>query len=79
MKRMRPLAIVFAAVAWGGCGNNVPTVFPHSLLGADGRAIVLDDLEAIVDDDDLTDDEKRSQLRELGLQDEELIDALLTL
>ena len=62
-----------------GCGSGAATSFPNQLISADGRPILLDDIEAVVNNNDLSDDEKRSQLRELGVEDEELIDALLTL
>ncbi len=71
------LGLVLSVAA--GCGSGVPTTFPHQLLAADGHAILLDDVKAIVNDNNLTDDDKRAQLRDLGLDDEELIDALLTL
>jgi hypothetical protein len=70
-------AVLLAGLA--GCGSGATTTFPNQLLDADGQPIVLDDVETIVNDTDLTDDEKRQQLRELGIEDEELIDALLTL
>ncbi len=60
------------------CRSTV-TTFPNQLRDASGNAILLDDVEAIVNDAELTEDEKREQLRELGIEDEELIDALLTL
>ena len=76
-----PSTVLVALLLTGlaGCGSGAPTTFPNQLVGADGQPIVLDDVEAIVNDTDLTDDEKRNQLRELGIEDEELIDLLLTL
>jgi hypothetical protein len=73
--------IVRAALLAGlaGCGSGATTTFPNQLVGTDGQPIVLDDVETIVNDTDLTEDEKRVQLRELGIEDEQLIDALLTL
>ena len=62
-----------------GCGSGAPATFTNQLLAADGHAILLDDVKAIVNNNDLTDDDKRAQLRDLGLNDEKLIDALLTL
>ncbi len=71
-------AVLLAGLA--GCGSGATTTtFSNQLLDTDGQPVVLDDVEAIVNDTDLTDDEKRVQLRELGIEDEELIDALLTL
>lgn len=65
------------AVFLAACGSTA-TTFPNQLRDADGRPILLDDVQAIVDDD-LADDEKREQLHDLGIEDEELIDALLEL
>jgi len=71
------LGLVLSVAA--GCGSGAPATFPHQLLAADGHAILLDDVKVIVNNTDLTDDDKRAQLRDLGLDDEKLIDALLTL
>jgi len=62
-----------------GCGNGAPTTFPSQLLNAVGQPILLGDIETIVNNNDLTEDQKRDQLHDLGIEDEELIDALLTL
>lgn len=51
--------------------------FDNAETGEDGQTYVLDDLEAIADDPDLTEDEKRDAFAELGIEDEDLIDALL--
>lgn len=70
-------AVLLAGLA--GCGSGATTTFPRQLVDTDGQPIVLEDVETIVNGTDLTDDEKREQLRELGIEDEELIEALLTL
>ena len=62
-----------------GCGTSITTAFPNSVIGSDGQPLVLDDLEAIANDPDLSADEKRQAFRDLGILDEELIDALLDL
>lgn len=67
-----------AAGLVGACGG-AATEYPNRMIGANGEEIVLDDIEAIIDDDELTDDQKREELRSLGIGDELLIDALLTL
>ena len=60
--------------------NGAPVAeFANRLIGADGQTIVLDDIRVIVDDPSLSDDQKRTRLRELGIADETLISALLTL
>ncbi len=69
---------VIAAAGLAGCGS-VATRFPQQLVNSDGQPILLDDVRDIVEDDGLSDDEKRGQIRDLGIEDEELIDALLTL
>ena len=74
----RSLASFVLAAMLCGCTATI-TTFPNQLRDDSGRPILLDEVEMIVNDDDLTDDEKRDALRDLGLEDEELIDALLTL
>ena len=79
MKTFGAIVCVLLLVGSAGCGSGVATSFPNQLISADGRPIVLDEVETIVNDTALSEDEKREQLRELGIEDEELIDALLTL
>ncbi|RME39049.1 MAG: hypothetical protein D6788_06245 [Planctomycetota bacterium] len=62
-----------------GCGSGIFAPVARTLTDPTGQPIYLDDVEAIVRNPDLTEDEKRRQLRDLGIQDEKLIDALLTL
>lgn len=74
------VVMMAAALAFSdGCGATITTDLPNRLYGADGQPITLEEIEAIVRDPDLGDDEKRAQLRDLGLEDEELITALLSL
>ena len=76
------LAMVFAmllSIAAGGCGTLSETEFANRLVGAEGQLILLDELQEIADDSELSDDEKRELFRELGIQDEKLIEALLDL
>ena len=61
-----------------GCGSG-GVEYANRLIGADGQLFSVEDLEAIANDADLTDDEKRQAFRDLGIEDEKLIDALLTL
>ena len=53
--------------------------FDTAETGEDGQVYVLDDLRDIAADTDLTIDEKRDAFRNLGIEDEDLIDALLQL
>ena len=66
-------------VLLSGCGTIPPTDFPNRLVGAEGQMFVLEDLEEIAADPDLSDDQKRQAFRDLGIEDEELINALLGL
>ena len=69
-------ALLAAALA-GGCGWPQRTDFPNALTGPDGQPIVFDDVRDVLTNDDLSDEEKREALRELGIEDERLIDALI--
>ncbi len=71
------LMIGLAALFACGCGAVITTEFPNRLVGADGQDIILEDVETIVNEPNLTDDQRRLQLRELGIEDEALIEALL--
>ncbi|MCK4660785.1 MAG: hypothetical protein KAV82_14795 [Phycisphaerae bacterium] len=51
--------------------------FPEALVGADGQDVVLSDVVEIVDNANLDEEAKREAIRELGIEDEDLIDALL--
>jgi hypothetical protein len=60
-----------------GCGIRVERDFPHRLIGAEGQRVLLDDIFEILNDPELTDDQRRERLRDLGIEDEQLIDAML--
>ena len=64
-----------------GCGSQIAmqAEFEYALRDPDGNVLVLDDLREIAVDEDLTEDEKRAAFQALGIEDEDLIDALLTL
>lgn len=79
MKLVMVVMIAVAVAFSDGCGTTITTDLPSRLYGADGQPIVLEQIEAIVRDPDLGDDQKRAQLRDLGLEDEELITAVLSL
>jgi len=63
----------------GGCGAFVSSPVAGRLVGSEGQTFTVDDLESIANDPDLDDDGKRQAFRDLGLEDERLIDALLGL
>jgi len=70
-------AAVVGIPAVGGCGLP-PSSYPHALTNEQGQPILLDDVTDVLDDDSLSDGEKRDALRDLGIEDEKLIDALVS-
>jgi len=70
---------LWAAMSIIGCGYAPTADFPNRLIGGDGQRLTLEDLEAVANDPTLTDDQRRERFRELGIEDERLIDVLLTL
>lgn len=63
-----------------GCGiltTRAPEL-ANAETGDDDQALLLDDIQEITADMTTTDAEKRTALRDLGILDEDLIDALLT-
>ncbi len=79
MKLRYVIAFATVVVSLLGCGVNPATEFPNALLGTDGRPLILEELEDVANDPDLTAEEKRETFRDLGIEDEKLIDALLDL
>jgi hypothetical protein len=81
---IRELARVIIAVALvvvSGCGVLAASKsdFANQAETGEGRKLFVEDIEAIVLDDLLDQDQQRQALRDLGIEDEDLIDALLTL
>ena len=65
-----------------GCGSAVieNVNLPNRVIGNDGQVFFLEDLREVTDDPDLTPDEKRERFRDdFGIEDEDLIEGLLTL
>jgi hypothetical protein len=75
------LGVTVLVAFMGGCGALTAerTVFPDSVVGADGSTITRSEVEAILGDDGLSDDEKADALRDLGIEDEELLAILVDL
>jgi hypothetical protein len=75
------VAVVGSILALGGCDVLTfdLTDFPNAESGDEGQIWVLDDLREIANDPDLTEEEKREAYAQLGIEDEDLIAALLTL
>ena len=55
------------------------TDYAAALKSADGQSIFVEDVRAILDDQTLSDNDKGFALRDLGIEDDDLIQALLTL
>ena len=81
MNKTSAAATSLAVGMIAGCGALVTPDYPDRLVGADGQLPVLEEIEDIanIPEVDLDDDGRRALLRELGIEDEELIDALLDL
>jgi len=68
------------AALGAGCGTVPASTFSNSVVGTNGQVILFDDLKEIAADPNLPDDEARKQaFRDLGIEDEKLIEALLAL
>ncbi len=73
-------AAMLCAIGLSSCGGLSPDPLEaHREVGVDGQHFTLDELQAIADDDELTDDEKRQRFAEMGIEDADLQDALLNL
>ena len=70
-----------ALVSQTGCGVLAArqTEFANQAETTTGRKLFVEDIEEIVNDPDLSAEEKEQALRDLGIEDEDLIGALLTL
>ena len=90
---MKPTYLYRKLAAWGlvllvgilagsaGCGvlTARQVSFPNAEQGEDGQTFTLDELRDIATDEDLTEAEKRQAFADLGIEDQDLIEALLTL
>lgn len=77
MQKALATIVLAGAACLGGCGASPQTDYPNALRGPDGDVILFDDVSAVLTDDELTEDQKRQALRDLGLEDERLIEALI--
>ncbi|HEY3242464.1 MAG TPA: hypothetical protein VGM03_03855 [Phycisphaerae bacterium] len=67
-------------LAAGGCGvfiGRMPDFSKTVERGANDQPLKLDDILAIINDNSLNAAQQRQMLRDLGIQDERLIDALV--
>ena len=75
------MIVAIALVVVSGCGVLAASKseFANQAETGDGRKLFVEDIEEIVFDDLLDLDQQRQALRGLGIEDEDLIDALLSL
>jgi hypothetical protein len=75
------LMVIVGLVGLTGCGVLAArrTDFPAAAETETGNQFFVEDIRAIVNDPQLTEIEKREALAELGIEDDDLISALLTL
>ena len=75
------LGICVALAALAGCGVLAArqTEFVNQVETSDGRKLFVEDIEDIVHNELLTAEEKDQALRDLGIEDEDLLAALLNL
>ena len=76
-----PVRLVIAALALAAiCGCGLVTLerenFPATAIGAEGQRFFYDDIQEIQNDATLSADQRREALRDLGIEDEDLLDAL---
>ena len=79
MKHAAIWSAAVATAALAGCGSLIDVEFSNRLVGTDGQLFSVEDLTNIAEDADLSEDGKRQEFRDLGIEDEELINALLDL
>ena len=81
MMRLGCVLLAGVLVALVGCGvlSARKTDYAAALKTADGQSIFVEDVRAILDDQTLSDNDKGFALRDLGIEEDDLILALLTL
>ncbi len=67
------LVVVFAA----GCGILERDLFPNQAVNDDGEPLFIEDLQEVTQDFSRPDQTMRNNLLDLGIENEELIDALI--
>lgn len=73
------ILVLVVCATQAGCGvlTTARSTFLTQFVDADGNPLSLEDLQEITTDSDLTPDQMARELRNLGLADEELIDAIV--
>lgn len=73
------ILVLVVCATQAGCGvlTTARSTFLTQFVDADGNPLSLEDLQEITTDPDLTPDQMARELRNLGLLDEELIDAIV--
>jgi hypothetical protein len=68
-----------AILSIGTCLYGCSPPYPNVLYDAEGQPVQLEEVDQIISDTELSEDEKRDALRNLGVTDESLIEALIRL
>ena len=68
---------IVASSQTAGCGV-LPWYFANAITDPNGNPVTLSQIFEIASDPDLSADEKRQALRDLGIDDEDVIDLLLS-
>ncbi|HUU85323.1 MAG TPA: hypothetical protein VM243_17625 [Phycisphaerae bacterium] len=81
MLRLGRACLVGALIALVGCGvlSARKTDYDTALRTAEGQSITVEDVLAIMENADLSDNDKFLALQELGIEDDDLIQALFSL
>ncbi len=81
IERLLRAGLCVSLTVQAGCGvlADRQTEFANQAETSDGRDLFVEDIEEIVNNDQLTSEEQAEALRELGIEDEDLVAALLTL
>jgi hypothetical protein len=74
--RLGIAALVLAAVSGCALVTLEREKFPAAAIGAEGERLFYDDIQAIQNDASLSAEAQREALRDLGIEDEDLLDAL---
>lgn len=79
--RQMMAALLGGLLACAGCGTFTarPTELANPETGDNGEPLDLDAIRDVTTDTNLTDLEKRDALRDMGIVDEDLVDALITI
>lgn len=77
LRALAPWVVIGLSAAVLGLVQGCSPVISNALVDADGQPIRLDAILEITTDSTLTEDQQRQELRELGITDPDVIEALV--